>query len=171
MARWCVNNQKSKDECRRPPVKAVPGVITVLAKNACDGGGYRRLVFIKRREGSAVAVAGQSAALQENQERDRQELREAIEFMSATQSRQVATVERKQKLRSGAPEEIPRKVLQDVLVKEDRISAVETELLETGEQMRELTVEKRKTKAEGWRAPDTAPVGLDGKAVCGAQKH
>ena len=43
---------------------------------------------------------------------------------------------------SGAPEEIRRKVLQDVLVLEDKISVVKIELLETSEEMRMLVVEK-----------------------------
>ena len=65
----------------------VAGIITVLAETACDGGGYRRFVFIKRRESNLVASARQCAALQENLERDHKELQEAIEFMNEKQSR------------------------------------------------------------------------------------
>ena len=97
------------------------------------------VVLIKRRKGSVVSVAGRCAVVQENLESDHKELREAIEFMNAKQSKQWATMDRKQKLMSEAPEENRRKVIQDVLVLEDRISAVSV--------------------------PDTARVGFDGKAV------
>ena len=46
---------------------------------------------------------------------------------------------------------------------EDRISAVETELLATSEEI------SGKTEDEGWRVSDTARVSLDGKAVSGAE--
>ena len=111
----------------------VAGIITVLAENACDGGGYRKFVFIKRSEGIVVAVAGRYAALQENQESNNRELHEAIAHMKTKQSRLLATVEQKQHLMSGAPEEIRRKVIQNVLVLDDKISEVEIELLETSE--------------------------------------
>ena len=55
----------------------VAGTITVLAKNACDGGGYRSFVFIKRKEGNSVAAVRQHAALRENPERDNKELQGA----------------------------------------------------------------------------------------------
>ena len=44
----------------------VVGIITVMAETACDGGGYRRFLLIKRWEGNLVASAWQYAALQEN---------------------------------------------------------------------------------------------------------
>ena len=46
----------------------VAGIIAALAKNACDGGGYRRFVLIKTSEGDVVAAAVRDAALQENQD-------------------------------------------------------------------------------------------------------
>ena len=79
--------------------------VIVLAKHACDGRGCRRFVFIKRKEGHLV----QYAALRENQERDCRELQEAIEHMKEKQSRLLETMERKQKLMSGAQEEIWRR--------------------------------------------------------------
>ena len=79
---------------------------TVLAKNACDGGGYGRFVFIKRSEGNVVAVTGRHADRQEHREKHHRELQEAIEFINAKQSRLLATLSRKQKFMSGAPEEI-----------------------------------------------------------------
>ena len=94
----------------------------------------------------------QYAALRETQERDYKEVQEIIEYMNAKQSRLRATMERKQKLMSGGPEGIRRKLFQAVLVLEDRISAVETELLVASEEMRELKVEKeRRKRREGFR--------------------
>ena len=60
----------------------VAGIITVSAKNECDGGGYRRFVFIKKSKGNVVAAAGWHAALQEHQDRNFRELQAAIEFMN-----------------------------------------------------------------------------------------
>ena len=70
----------------------VVGIITVMAETACDGGGYRRFLFINSWEGNLVASARQHAALQENLERDHKELQEAIEFMNVKQSRLLATM-------------------------------------------------------------------------------
>ena len=70
----------------------------VLA-NACDGGGYRRFVFVKRKDGH-LAYVRQYAALRENEERDHKEI---IEYMNAKQSRQLAAMERKQNLRIWSP--------------------------------------------------------------------
>ena len=48
----------------------VAGIITVLAKNACDGGGNRRFVFIKRKEGHLVPYVRQFAIVREGQATD-----------------------------------------------------------------------------------------------------
>ena len=58
------------------------GIIPVLGKNACDGGVYRRFVFVKESEGNVVAAAERCAAVQENQDRNCRELQEAIEHMN-----------------------------------------------------------------------------------------
>ena len=129
----------------------VVGFITVLAKNACDGGGYRELVFFKKSEGNPVAAAGRYAALQENQESDHRELKEAIELMNEKQNRLLATMERQEKLMSGYQEEIQRKVLQDVLVLKDKIFEVDNELHKAGEEMMRPTVGRWKAEAEGLR--------------------
>ena len=71
------------------------------------------------------------------------ELQEAIKCMNEKRSSLLATMERKQKLMSGAPEESRRKVLEDVVV-EDRISAVETELHATSEEMSGQTEDERR---------------------------
>ena len=64
---WC--EVEELETCLLGPTD-VAGIIAVLAKNACDGSGYRRFVFIKKSQGHVVAVAGRSAALQENQDRN-----------------------------------------------------------------------------------------------------
>ena len=51
---------------------------------------------------------------------------------------------------SRVPEESRRRVLQNVLVSEDKMPAVETELLEAREEMRELVVGERMTKGFGF---------------------
>ena len=124
------------------------GIITVLAKNACDGGGYRRFVFIKRREGSAVAVAGRHAP-QENQERDHKELQKNIEFRNVKHNRLLATMKRKRKLMNEASDEIQEKLLQNIMVLEDKISEVENELSEASEEMWTRMVEKKEDESGG----------------------
>ena len=52
------------------------GISSVLAKNACDGGGSRRFEFIQEREGSVVAVAGRYAAEQAGDNRAKAEVDE-----------------------------------------------------------------------------------------------
>ena len=56
-----------------------------------------------------------------------------------------------QKLMSGAPEEVRRKVYQDVLVLEGKVSVVEVDLLDTREEMRKLVVATRMTRPESLR--------------------
>ena len=138
----------------------VAGIITALAKNVCDGGADRRIVFIKKGDGNVVAAAGRNVALQENQERDYTEVQEAIEYMNAKQSRLLAAMERKQTLRSGASDEILRKVLHDVLVLDGKISEVEEKLLDASEEMRTLRVERRKMEVEERRVSDLAGVSV-----------
>ena len=72
-------------------------------KNACYGGGYRKLSFIKRNEGNLLADAWQCAALRENQARDHKELQEVIKCMNAKQSRLLADAQRKQKIEDWSP--------------------------------------------------------------------
>ena len=138
----------------------VAGIVTALAKNVCDGGADRRFVFIKKGDGNVVAAAGRNVALQENQERDYTEVQEAIENMNAKQSRLLAAMERKQTLRSGASDEILRKVLQDVLVLDGKISEVEEKLLDASEEMRTLRVETGKMEEEERRVSDPAGVSV-----------
>ena len=102
--------------------------ILSFAENACDEGGRKKS---ETKRGTEVAEVGRFfEALQDNQDGNYGELQEAIEYMNAKQSRLLATVERKQQLRSGASDEIPRKFLKGVLVLEETISEVDNELHE-----------------------------------------
>ena len=61
-------------------------IIAVVEKNSCDGGGYRRVVFIEKSEGNVMGAAGCDAALQENNDRNCRQLLEAIEYRNAKQN-------------------------------------------------------------------------------------
>ena len=54
------------------------GIVALLAKNACDESGYRRFLFITKKEGTKVAAAARHTALQENQDVNYSELQEAF---------------------------------------------------------------------------------------------
>ena len=127
----------------------VAGIIAVLAKNVCDGGGYRRFAPTKKSEDNVVAAAAWYAALQENQDRNYRELQEAIEYMNAKQNRLLATMEHKQQLMNEASDEIQRKFLKEVWALEQKILESENVLHEASEEMRKLSVERRKAEAEG----------------------
>ena len=91
-------------------------------------------------------------ALQENQDRNCEELQSTIEYMDERRSRLLESMEHKQKLMSGAPDEIWKKALQDVMVLEDKISDVESELREDQDELRLFEMERRKDgckRAEG----------------------
>ena len=113
-------------------------------------------MFVKRNEGHLVADVVQCAILRERQETDDEEFQEHIEYMNVKQSRLLATVERKQKMVSGALEEIRAKLSHEVLVLEDRISAEEEELFE-------------KREAEGWNKSEVAGADVACEAVSGAR--
>ena len=98
-----------------------------FAENACDEGGRKKSETKQRTE---VAEVGRFEALQDNQDGNYGALQEAIEYTNAKQNRLLATVERKQQLRSGASDEIPRKFLKGVLVLEETISEVDNALHE-----------------------------------------
>ena len=73
-------------------------LFNVLAKNACNQGGCRSFVFIKRKEGHLVADVRQyqDAILREGQETYHKEFHEITECMNVKQRRLLATMERKQ---------------------------------------------------------------------------
>ena len=58
------------------------------------------------------------------------DLQEIIECMNMKQKGLLATMERKQKLLSQAPEDLQGKLFQDVVVSDDRISVEEAEPFE-----------------------------------------
>ena len=62
-------------------------------------------------------------------ETDYQELQEIIEHMH-TQKGLLTTMDREQTLMTGAPEEIREKLLQEILVLDDRISAEGAEVFD-----------------------------------------
>ena len=101
----------------------VAGLITVLAQNACGGGGYSRFAFIKRNEGNECG--GSRRALLGAAGSHRVHEREAQQADGDSGA--------KAKIDERSPEEIRRTVLQDVLVLQDKISEVEIELLETSQ--------------------------------------
>ena len=77
--------------------------------------------MIETSRGIEVADAARFGEEAENHRIRYSELQEAIEFSNAKQSTLSAAMGRKQKLRIGAPQEIQRRVLQDVMVCDDEI--------------------------------------------------
>ena len=131
--------------------------ILSFGENACDERGRMEFAVLETKRSIEVAeIRRFFEALQENQHRNFREQQEAIEPLSATQSKLLATIERKQKLMTEASDEIQRKVLQDVLALEDKFSAVETELHEASAEMRRLTVERKRAGVVGLRVSDTS---------------
>ena len=73
------------------------------------------------------------------------ELQEAIEFLNSKPSNLLAAVERQQKLRSGSLEESQRRVHRtSCMVSDGKISEVGNELIEASEEIRKLTVDRRR---------------------------
>ena len=96
------------------------------------------------------------AFMRARMESDYKELQVIIEPMNMKQERLLATMERKQKLVSGAPEDLRKKVVKEIRILDDRISAEEAELFEERVEVEELLKEGR-TKAEEWRASEAKP--------------
>ena len=131
------------------------GAVSILsfAENTCDEG--RRKEVRSARNEAARRSGGDWTllpALQEKQDRNHRELHDAIEYLNAKRSMRLETMERKQKWMNGASNEIQKKVLRIVLVLADKILELENELHEAREDMRKLTVERKKA--------DAAPIGL-----------
>ena len=100
--------------------------ILLFAETVCEEGGRKKFAVLETNQGIEVAEIGRLfEALQENLDRNYRELQEAIKYMKEKRSRLLETMERKQKLIVGAPEEIRKRVTQDVMVLEDKISRVE----------------------------------------------
>ena len=99
----------------------VEGVIGVLAWKACDHEGRRRAM--RTREGTLVANVGQYAMLRGRQDAEYLELHEIIEYINEKRWRLLVTIERKQKLMSGASETFREHLFQEIRDVDDRISA------------------------------------------------
>ena len=94
--------------------------ILSFAENACGEGGRKKFGVVETKGGTAVAeVRRFFEALQANQDRNFREMQEAVEYMQDRRSRLLETMERKQKLMSGAREEIRKRIHQDVMALED----------------------------------------------------
>ena len=96
--------------------------------------------------------------LQENQDRNDKESA-AIEHMKETRNGLLETLERKQKLRIRGPEKVQASIFQEVRISDNETSEVEIELHEASDEMRALTMERRKAKAKGLRVSDTVGAG------------
>ena len=73
------------------------------------------------------------------------ELQEAIEFLNSKPSKLLAAVERQQQLRSGSPEESQKRVHRtSCMVSDGKIPEVGNELIEASEEIRKLTVDRRR---------------------------
>ena len=70
------------------------------------------------------------------QDEEYQELHEAIEYMNERQGKLLSMMERKQKLKSAAPEDLWRKILQEMVL-DERISADGIDLLEKMQAMKD----------------------------------
>ena len=134
--------------------------------------GRKKFAVLETKRGIEVAELGRFfEALQENPDRNYTALQEAMECMNAKQSRLfLATIDRKQKLINEVSYGIQRKFLKDVLaLEEEKIKEVENEPHEASEDMRKLTVERRKAEAEELRVPDTSEAVLGERTMSGAQ--
>ena len=121
----------------------VTGIVNVLGKFACNQEGHRRFLFVKRMEGNLVADVRQ------RHETDYKKLQEIIEHRNMKQGELLATMERMQKMMSGALEEIREKLFQEGLVLNDRISAEEADLCKKSEEPMEAHDGKKEDESGG----------------------
>ena len=70
-------------------------------------------VAVKTKEATLVANVKQYAVMRAMQNEEYQELHEVIEYMDEWQGKLLATMERKQKLVSAAPEHLRGKIFQE----------------------------------------------------------
>ena len=125
------------------------GIVDFLAKNAPDQEGHRRFVFVKTKDGHVVADAGLCG--------------HASKYGKWVKGH-LATMERKQKLMIGEPEEFREKLFQEVRSRT------------TGSWRRNLSwsrkrvmKERKRTGPEEWRVSDDAGGAVTWKAASGAQ--
>ena len=103
--------QKEPWNIAREEMQKKKAIWSESAQNACDGGGYRRLVFVERSEGHVVAAAGRYAECHRVQEAARaktekyEELLGTIEYLKTKQRGLVTAMERKNRMMKGIWEE------------------------------------------------------------------
>ena len=76
-------------------------------------------------------------------------------------------MERKQKLRIRAPEEVQTSFCQDVIILDRKISEVESELKRAEDGLSLVEMDRRKTEAKGLRVMDAAGADVGWKAASG----
>ena len=74
-----------------------------------------------------------------------------------------------QKLMSEAPEDLRRKILQEMRDLDERISVEEIDLLEKKQAMMELLTERRSTEVEEWKDTVVAGSGVTRMATAGSR--
>ena len=107
-------------------------------------------------------------------ESDCKELQVTIEHMNMKrgggEEELLTTMERKQKLVSGVPEDLRERLFKEVRILDDRISAEEAELCEKRAEMVDFLKESRRTKAEERRASGAVRSDVAQRAASGAQR-
>ena len=89
--------------------------------------------------------------------------------MEKERSRLLEIMERKQKLRMGAPKESQEIIFRSVLALENEILLIEKELRDAGNKLRQVTVEWKGTEAKGPRETDAVRSHVTQKAASGSR--
>ena len=87
--------------------------------------------------------------------------------MNERQGKLLAMMERKQKLMSGAPEDLRENIFQESRVLDERISAEEVDVLEKKQAMKELLKERSRTEVEEWKGAVATESGVAQKVAAG----
>ena len=151
----------------------VAGIITVFAKNACDGR-YRRFAFIGKSEGNVVAAAGrfaechcvQKAAWAQTEKYE--QLLETIEYLKTPQIGLVTIMQRKNRMVNGAQEAIQNRLLKEGFFHlEEKLTDVDGDLLGATAELNRLNVGK--VELEERRVSDVSRVVLNQRTMSGFQ--
>ena len=105
-------------ECYLKRLTQEDNAISVLsfAANACDEGGRKTFRVLETERGIEVAKMRRFLrVLQESQDRNCRELQDAIEHLEKKRSGFLEAMERKQRLRIGAPEEVQASIFKGVV--------------------------------------------------------
>ena len=95
-------------------------------------------------------------------------MQDTIKYMEKKRSGLLETVERKQKVRIGAPEEFQASIFQDVMTLDHKMSEGKIELHEAKEELRTVAMERRRTEAKGLRVMGVAGADVGSEAAPGA---